>query len=107
MQYAEEHVPGSPFTVHVTGEATSGRLLQEVTRRREAIEVREVGKPCELSLKIPGTMPLLTVFKFSSTWQALCIGAFAFNSWVMYEYSVQCTLMICADSNSDSGRMKA
>lgn len=67
MQYAEEHVPGSPFTVHVTGEATSGRLLQEVTRRREAIEVREVGKPCELSLKIPGTMPLLTAFKFSNT----------------------------------------
>ncbi|XP_056293610.1 filamin-B isoform X2 [Pseudoliparis swirei] len=50
IRFAEEHVPGSPFTVRVTGE---GRIRESITRRQKAASVTSVGSVCDLSLKIP------------------------------------------------------
>ncbi|XP_059185463.1 LOW QUALITY PROTEIN: filamin-B [Centropristis striata] len=50
IRFAEEHVPGSPFTVQVTGE---GRIRESITRRQKAASVASVGSVCDLSLKIP------------------------------------------------------
>ncbi|XP_062316592.1 filamin-B [Osmerus eperlanus] len=50
IRFAEEHVPGSPFTVKVTGE---GRIRESITRRQKAASVATVGSVCDLNLKIP------------------------------------------------------
>uniref|UniRef100_A0A672L8T9 Filamin B n=1 Tax=Sinocyclocheilus grahami TaxID=75366 RepID=A0A672L8T9_SINGR len=51
IRFAEEHVPGSPFSVKVTGE---GRVRESITRRQKAASVASVGSVCDLNLKIPG-----------------------------------------------------
>ncbi|KAH1180850.1 hypothetical protein KIL84_001784 [Mauremys mutica] len=51
IKFADQHVPGSPFSVKVTGE---GRVKESITRRRRAPPVANVGSACDLSLKIPG-----------------------------------------------------
>lgn len=48
--FSEEHIPGSPFTVKVTGE---GRVRESISRRQKAATVASVGSVCDLSLKIP------------------------------------------------------
>ncbi|XP_035238872.1 LOW QUALITY PROTEIN: filamin-A-like [Anguilla anguilla] len=50
VKFADQHVPGSPFTAKVTGE---GRTTESITRLRSAAAVANVGSPCDLSLKIP------------------------------------------------------
>ncbi|XP_051961260.1 filamin-A-like isoform X2 [Xyrauchen texanus] len=50
IKFADQHVPGSAFTVKVTGE---GRMKESITRRRKAASVANVGSQCDLSLKIP------------------------------------------------------
>ncbi|XP_031800606.1 filamin-A isoform X2 [Sarcophilus harrisii] len=50
IKFADQHVPGSPFSVKVTGE---GRIKESITRRRRAPSVANVGSHCDLSLKIP------------------------------------------------------
>ncbi|KPP72462.1 filamin-B-like, partial [Scleropages formosus] len=50
IKFAEEHVPGSPFTVKVTGE---GRVRESISRRQRAASVATVGSICDLNLKIP------------------------------------------------------
>ncbi|XP_066452677.1 filamin-B isoform X6 [Eleutherodactylus coqui] len=50
IKFADEHVPGSPYTAKVTGE---GRVKESITRRRKAPSVATVGGICELNLKIP------------------------------------------------------
>ncbi|KAM9859071.1 filamin B a [Aulostomus maculatus] len=50
IRFSEEHIPGSPFTVRVTGE---GRIRESITRRQRAASVASVGSVCDLSLKIP------------------------------------------------------
>ncbi|XP_063796937.1 filamin-B isoform X1 [Pseudophryne corroboree] len=50
IKFADEHIPGSPFTAKVTGE---GRVKESITRRRKAPSVATVGGICELNLKIP------------------------------------------------------
>ncbi|XP_077308129.1 filamin-B isoform X3 [Lithobates pipiens] len=50
IKFADEHVPGSPFTAKVTGE---GRVKESITRRKKAPSVATVGGICELNLKIP------------------------------------------------------
>nr|XP_046240882.1 filamin-B isoform X1 [Scatophagus argus] len=50
VRFADEHVPGSPFTVRVTGE---GRIRESIMRRQKAASVASVGSVCDLSLKIP------------------------------------------------------
>uniref|UniRef100_A0A8C9Z234 Filamin A n=1 Tax=Sander lucioperca TaxID=283035 RepID=A0A8C9Z234_SANLU len=51
IKFADQHVPGSAFTVKVTGE---GRMKESITRKRRAASVANVGSQCDLSLKIPG-----------------------------------------------------
>ncbi|XP_069485638.1 filamin-C isoform X4 [Ambystoma mexicanum] len=51
IKFAEKHVPGSPFTVKVTGE---GRMKESITRRRQAPSIASIGSTCDLNLKIPG-----------------------------------------------------
>ncbi|XP_061114993.1 filamin-A-like isoform X2 [Conger conger] len=50
IKFADQHVPGSPFTAKVSGE---GRTTESLTRLRSAAAVASVGSPCDLSLKIP------------------------------------------------------
>ncbi|KAM4721013.1 filamin-B isoform 2-T2 [Rhinophrynus dorsalis] len=50
IKFADEHVPGSPFTAKVSGE---GKVKESITRRRKAPSVATVGGICELNLKIP------------------------------------------------------
>ncbi|XP_020936382.1 filamin-A isoform X1 [Sus scrofa] len=50
IKFADQHVPGSPFSVKVTGE---GRVKESITRRQRAPSVANVGSHCDLSLKIP------------------------------------------------------
>ncbi|XP_074861976.1 filamin-B isoform X3 [Carettochelys insculpta] len=49
-KFADEHVPGSPFTVKISGE---GRVKESITRARGAPTVATVGSMCDLNLKIP------------------------------------------------------
>uniref|UniRef100_A0A672LE11 Filamin B n=1 Tax=Sinocyclocheilus grahami TaxID=75366 RepID=A0A672LE11_SINGR len=58
IRFAEEHVPGSPFSVKVTGE---GRVRESITRRQKAASVASVGSVCDLNLKIPVTWFLLAL----------------------------------------------
>uniref|UniRef100_A0A8C3P8W2 Filamin C n=1 Tax=Chrysemys picta bellii TaxID=8478 RepID=A0A8C3P8W2_CHRPI len=51
IKFADKHVPGSPFTVKVTGE---GRMKESITRRRQAPSIASIGSTCDLNLKIPG-----------------------------------------------------
>ncbi|XP_028303701.1 filamin B a isoform X2 [Gouania willdenowi] len=50
IRFSDEHVPGSPFTVQVTGE---GRIRESISRRQKAASVTNVGSVCDLNLKIP------------------------------------------------------
>uniref|UniRef100_A0A8C7H349 Filamin B n=1 Tax=Oncorhynchus kisutch TaxID=8019 RepID=A0A8C7H349_ONCKI len=50
VRFADQHVPGSPFTVKVTGE---GRIRESITRRQKAASIATVGSVCDLNLKIP------------------------------------------------------
>ncbi|KAF5899201.1 filamin-B isoform X2 [Clarias magur] len=50
IRFAEEHVPGSPFSVKVTGE---GRIRESISRRQRAASVATVGSVCDLNLRIP------------------------------------------------------
>ncbi|XP_076469743.1 LOW QUALITY PROTEIN: filamin-A-like [Babylonia areolata] len=56
LKFADQPVPGSPFTVKVGGEP-SAKITERITRERVAADVSHVGSECELSLKIPGTSP--------------------------------------------------
>ncbi|XP_062856326.1 filamin-C-like isoform X2 [Trichomycterus rosablanca] len=51
IKFSDKHIPGSPFTVKVTGE---GRMKESITRRRQASSIASVGSLCDLNLKIPG-----------------------------------------------------
>ncbi|XP_037316973.2 filamin-C isoform X1 [Pungitius pungitius] len=51
IKFADQHVPGSPFTVKVFG---AGRMKESITRRRQAPSIATVGSTCDLNLKIPG-----------------------------------------------------
>ncbi|KAM6960914.1 filamin-C-like [Aplochiton taeniatus] len=51
IKFADKHIPGSPFTVKVSGE---GRIKESITRKRQASSIASVGSTCGLNLKIPG-----------------------------------------------------
>ncbi|XP_052400032.1 filamin-C isoform X1 [Carassius gibelio] len=51
IKFTDKHIPGSPFTVKVTGE---GRMKESIMRKRQAASVASVGSTCDLNLKIPG-----------------------------------------------------
>ncbi|XP_041964970.1 filamin-C-like isoform X2 [Alosa sapidissima] len=51
IKFADKHIPGSPFTVKVTGE---GRMKESIMRKRHAPSIAPVGSTCDLNLKIPG-----------------------------------------------------
>lgn len=56
LKFADNHVPGSPFTVKVTGEGTN-RQTERIKRQREAVPLTEVGSQCRLTFKLPGISP--------------------------------------------------
>ncbi|BFZ10498.1 hypothetical protein BsWGS_13537 [Bradybaena similaris] len=56
IKFADQHVPGSPFTVKIGGEP-SAKITERITRHREAADITHIGSQCELSLKIPGVAP--------------------------------------------------
>ncbi|KAF7233232.1 hypothetical protein EG68_08612 [Paragonimus skrjabini miyazakii] len=54
VKYADSHVPNSPFYVEISGESSS-RVIERITRRREATSITNVGSRCELSLRVSDT----------------------------------------------------
>lgn len=75
VRYADQHVPGSPFTIQVGGEA-SARMVQRIVRSRHALETTQVGSKCGLTMRIPGNS-----FIYSHTqWNLLDI--FIYNLFV-------------------------
>ncbi|KTF79932.1 hypothetical protein cypCar_00019630, partial [Cyprinus carpio] len=57
IKFTDKHIPGSPFTVKVTGE---GRMKESITRKRQAASVASVGSACDLNLKIPAEFSIWT-----------------------------------------------
>ena len=53
MKFADQHVPGSPFAVAVSGQGTE-KQHEKIDRLREAVPVTEVGSQCRLTFKMPG-----------------------------------------------------
>ena len=53
LKFADQHVPGSPFAVAVSGEGTE-RQTEKINTMREAVPVTEVGSQCRLTFKMPG-----------------------------------------------------
>ncbi|KAL5112591.1 Filamin-A [Taenia crassiceps] len=66
VRYADQHVPGSPFTVHVGGES-SQRMVQRIVRSRQAFEATQVGSECALTIPIPGDIREITGEVYSSS----------------------------------------
>lgn len=56
LKFADNHVPGSPFTSKVSGEGTN-RQTERIKRQREAVPLTEVGSQCRLTFKLPGISP--------------------------------------------------
>ena len=56
LKFADQHVPGSPFAVAVSGEGTEMHS-EKINRMREAVPVTEVGSQCRLTFKMPGINP--------------------------------------------------
>jgi len=54
IKYADENVPGSPFTLNVGGQP-SGRITESIVRQQQAIQTTTgVGSVCELNVKMSG-----------------------------------------------------
>ena len=53
LKFADQHVPGSPFAVAVSGQGQS-KQTEKIDRMREAVPVTEVGSQCRLTFKMPG-----------------------------------------------------
>jgi len=53
LKFADQHAPGSPFAVAVSGQGTE-RQTEKINRMREAVPVTEVGSQCRLTFKMPG-----------------------------------------------------
>ncbi len=53
LKFADHHVTGSPFTVKVTGEASS-RQRETIQQESKAVPFSEVGGECKLTFKMPG-----------------------------------------------------
>lgn len=53
LKFADHHVPGSPFTVRVTGQG-SNIQRENIKKQQEALPVTDVGSECKLTFKMPG-----------------------------------------------------
>jgi len=54
IRYADEHIPGSPFTVNVGGQP-SGHVTEKITRQQQAVtQISSVGTQCELNINLAG-----------------------------------------------------
>ena len=53
LKFADQHIPGSPFAVAVSGEG-SEKQTENINRLREAVPITEVGSQCRLTFKMPG-----------------------------------------------------
>uniref|UniRef100_UPI00358FEB07 filamin-C-like isoform X2 n=1 Tax=Myxine glutinosa TaxID=7769 RepID=UPI00358FEB07 len=49
IKFSDEHIPGSPFSVLVSGE---GKKRQTVTRQQQAAVAATIGSPCELLFQV-------------------------------------------------------
>ncbi|XP_022252251.1 filamin-A-like [Limulus polyphemus] len=54
LKFADNHVPGSPFTIKVTGPGSNVQR-ESITKQRDALPITDVGSECKLSVKLPGT----------------------------------------------------
>uniref|UniRef100_A0A0V0J843 Calponin-homology (CH) domain-containing protein n=1 Tax=Schistocephalus solidus TaxID=70667 RepID=A0A0V0J843_SCHSO len=52
VKYADKHVPNSPFTINVGGDAPE-RRVQRIVRRREATDASQVGTRCGITMRLP------------------------------------------------------
>jgi len=53
LKFADQHIPGSPFAVAVSGEGST-KQTENINRLREAVPITEVGSQCRLTFKMPG-----------------------------------------------------
>lgn len=54
IKYADEHIPGSPFTVNIGGQP-SGRVTERITRQQQAVtQTSSIGTVCELNITMAG-----------------------------------------------------
>lgn len=55
LKFADQHVPGSPFTIKVTGKGNG--VQQELLRQaQQALPVTDVGCECKLTFKMRGKL---------------------------------------------------
>uniref|UniRef100_A0A8U7NNA0 Filamin B n=1 Tax=Corvus moneduloides TaxID=1196302 RepID=A0A8U7NNA0_CORMO len=104
-KFADEHIPGSPFSVKISGE---GRVKESITRTRRAPSVATVGSICDLNLKIPGKNNIL----IPKTTTCTCVLRSCFqnplslsNMWffILFFLEIDCADMT-AQVTSPSGR---
>ncbi|XP_075250469.1 filamin-A-like isoform X3 [Convolutriloba macropyga] len=58
IKYGDRHVPGSPFSVLVTGVGSDLRYTEKTSKTRKSDnQLADVGNSCELSLTLPGADP--------------------------------------------------
>ena len=61
IKFADQHVPGSPFTIKVIGQGSS--LQQEMLRQaQQALPVTDVGCECKLTFKMRGEIIICRMF---------------------------------------------
>lgn len=58
LKFADHHVPGSPFTVKVTGQG-SNIQRENIKKQRDVLPITDAGSECKLTFKMPGN--LLTI----------------------------------------------
>ncbi|UYV73976.1 cher [Cordylochernes scorpioides] len=54
LKFADNHVPGSPFPIKVTGQG-SNLQRENIKKQREAVPVTDIGSKCQLTFQMPGT----------------------------------------------------
>ncbi|XP_054165990.1 filamin-A-like [Oppia nitens] len=65
LKFADHHVPGSPFTVKVTGEGSKIQR-ENIKKDTDAMPITDIGSECKLTFKIPGTSPFDMTAKVGS-----------------------------------------
>ena len=67
IRFADDHVTGSPFMLHVGGQP-SGRVRETTSKSIREAEATGPGSKCEFQLKIPGKNSDATTRKYCFVW---------------------------------------
>lgn len=67
LKFADQHVPGSPFTIKVSGTGSIQREL--VHKQRDALPVTDVGCECKLTFKMKGILTFNAICRLTNSFQ--------------------------------------